>query len=57
MSDHKCLGLRYCVNHPKWMVVHGHSLWFAYTPHTFLNAGYFHTWREAYDFARQEATR
>ena len=57
MSDHKCLGLRYCVDHPKWMVVHGHSLWFAYTPHTFLNAGYFHTWREAYDFARQEATR
>ena len=40
-----------------WVVVHGYSLWFAYTPHTFLNAGSFRTWREAYDFARQEATR
>ena len=57
MSDHKCLGLHHCVNHPKWTVTHGYGLWFAYAPYAFENAGYFRTWREAFDFARQEATR
>ena len=60
MSDHKCPGLRlqYCIDHPKWMVSsYGFGRWFAYAPHTFVSAGHFRTWREAYDFARQEATR
>ena len=55
MIDHECLGLRDCVDHPKWMVVHGYSLWFAYAPYAAANAGYFRTWREAYDFARARA--
>ena len=57
MSDHKCRGLHYCVDHPKWMVARGHGLWFAYAPYTFVSAGHFRTWREAFDYARQQATR
>ena len=55
MSDHECPRLSRCVVHPKWMVVHGHSLWFAYAPYAAVNAGYFRTWREAYDFACRRA--
>ena len=57
MSDHKCLGLRDCVVHPKWAVARRYGLWFAYAPYAAAYAGYFHTWREAYEFARREATR
>ena len=57
MSDHECIGLHYCVDHPRWVVARMHGLWFAYAPYAVLNPRYFRTWREAYDFARQEATR
>ena len=55
MTRHECPGLSRCVDHPKWTVVHGYGLWFAYPPHTVLNPRYFRTWREAYDFARVRA--
>lgn len=55
MSDHECLGLRDCVVHPKWAVAHRHGLWFAYAPYAVGNAGYFRTWREAFDYAYTRA--
>ena len=57
MSDHECIGLRDCIDHPKWAVARKHGLWFAYAQYAVLDPVYFRTWREAYDFARQEATR
>ena len=70
MTRHECVSdlnyttqLAYCVDHPKWNVCHARSegnigrRWFAYAPRASRAAGIFATWREAYDFARQEATR
>ena len=57
MSDHECIGLRDCIDHPKWAVARKHGLWFAYAQYAVLDPVYFRTWREAYDYARQEATR
>ena len=56
MSDHECIGLHYCVDHPRWVVARMHGLWFAYAPYAVLNPRYFRTWREAYDFAYTYAT-
>ena len=57
MIRHECPGLHCCVVHPKWVVAHRYGLWFAYAPYAAAYSGYFRTWREAYDFARQQATR
>lgn len=70
MIRHECVDQRnrttqlaYCVDHPKWNVCHARSegnverRWFAYAPRASRTARTFATWREAYDFARQEATR
>ena len=70
MIRHECVDQRnrttqlaYCVDHPKWNVCHARSegnigrRWFAYAPRASRTSRTFATWREAFDFARQEATR
>ena len=70
MIRHECVDnlnrttqLAYCVDHPKWNVCHARSQgnvgrrWFAYAPRAIHAAGIFATWREAFDYARQQATR
>ena len=60
MSDHKCLGLSTCPDHPKWHIVgargfHGYY-WLAYAPYIRRDAG-FGTWQEAFDYAHEQASR
>ena len=61
MSDHQCLGLSTCPDHPKWHIVGARVFhvyyWLAYAPYGIRRDAGFDTWQEAFDFAWQEATR